>query len=288
MIIAIFLMAEAWILNLSYAFVDEQSVINYVSFASTITSLILAILAIIYGFYQSENGKKTNSALENNIDSLQATQRKFDEFINSVDVQLTSINESADTLKVVGSTFSRSVDKIEEIRKEVFDINKNHQKNHDDITSLFRDTLKNFTPTNNDSNSKFFNDQVLSSIFQKSSFMLDLISVLLVEAYDAKYEGDALNLVFDNFATPVHEVIQAGSDGVDIQSMSNFNKYTLSRYSLDILYVSNALGLINFDDNKKIKFIPEVIEKIRKYAASAKSVKSTKTFAEKIASSFVS
>lgn len=286
MIIAIFLMAEAWILNLSYAFVDEQSVINYVSFASTITSLILAILAIIYGFYQSENGKKTNSALENNIDSLQATQRKFDEFISSVDVQLTSINQSADTLKVVGSTFGRSVDKIEELRKEVFDLNKINQKNHDDIASSFRDTLRNFSPSNSAKNSEFLNQQILSNIFQKSSFMLDLISVLLVEAYDAKYEGGALDLIFDKFADPIYNLVQAGGDDIDIKSMSHFNRYTLTRYGIDILHIANALGIISFGEDEKIKFTPEVIEKIRKYAVSAKSVKSTKTFAEKISNSF--
>lgn len=288
MIIAIFLMAEAWILNLSYAFVDEQSVINYVSFASTITSLILAVLAIIYGFYQSENGKKSNAALEGNIDSLKATQNKLDFFVSSVDEQLKSINDSALNLKEIGFTFSSSISKIDELKNDISDINNNQKISHDNIWDI-KSQLKSMGEHKNSVDSEDF----VKKVFDEDAYLLGLFGVLLVAANKKAYKGNVLELIKKNFAGTIFDFLNdpenqdklGGKDGI-LKSLKSFSLDALVRYSIDVLHISNIFDILDFDeDGNNISFNKEQIDKLNEKYELVKSGRN-KYLAEAIIKSF--
>lgn len=100
LVISIILMIEAWILNISYSFKADQDVINYISFASTIASLLLAVLAIIYGFYQADGQHKLASTINFQLDSMREVQTSLNRAAEGLDGQLTQI---ASTTSVLGS-----------------------------------------------------------------------------------------------------------------------------------------------------------------------------------------
>jgi hypothetical protein len=63
-----------------YVFIDkvfryrsDQGVIGYVSFAGTIVSIILAVLAIVYSYYQNFAQKRDSSNIAAQVDLLRAT-----------------------------------------------------------------------------------------------------------------------------------------------------------------------------------------------------------------------
>lgn len=291
MIIAIFLMAEAWILNISYSFNGEQSVINYVSFASTITSLILAVLAIVYGFYQSETGKKSNAALEAHIDAMKKTQMELDGFVVSVEGQLVSVNESARKLESVGANLSASVNKIDDLKNEISHIKEEQRQGNEnikDVAKSLRDNMKLNTSSysKNSTTAKGF-DEIFNSIFNNATFSLSLMSVLLNEAYEAKYKGGIIELALDKFAEPVSKFIQSANEDElkEYSYLRGQTLRTLGRSVIDILFVLNALGLINEKD-EVIEFSSEYFDELKKHAERVKNNKHTKKVAEIIANSF--
>lgn len=96
MIIVILLLIEAGALVASHAFMSNQDVINYISFASTIASLLLAVLAIVYGFYQSESQRRTGDGVESHLSHLRVTTEQ----IRAVSTNLSENSRSVTDLSV--------------------------------------------------------------------------------------------------------------------------------------------------------------------------------------------
>ncbi|UYG96739.1 hypothetical protein [Cytobacillus firmus] len=79
---------------------DNTSVVDYVGFAGTIVSILLAVIAIIYSFYQS-------STYENSTQKLEITAKKIEQITN----ELSEVAEISGNIKYLKDT----VDKINNI-----------------------------------------------------------------------------------------------------------------------------------------------------------------------------
>ncbi|MEQ6435440.1 hypothetical protein V8Z74_10410 [Comamonas sp. w2-DMI] len=292
MIIAIFLMAEAWILNISYSFNGEQSVINYVSFASTITSLILAVLAIVYGFYQNETGKKSNAALEAHIDAMKKTQAELDAFVISVEGQLNSVTESADKLDRIGSDLSLSVNKIDDLKNEISHIKEGQRQGNENIKDVI-ESLK-ISSKSDLSKAKSFDassgniELILKNIFFATSYEVDLVSVLLVEAADRNYKGDVVDLAFSYYADPVLNFVN------DLDSKNSEKYKYLARHSIgslgqfisDIVTIAGFFGVYHERADGEMEFNAEILDELRECSDSARKSNNTKELADIISKSF--
>jgi len=111
-LIAIFLMLEAWILNASYAFRGDQDVINYISFASTIASLLLAVLAIIYGFVQADGQQKSASSMETQLNSMRGAQASLSETAVSLRNHLSAIASTTSVLQSISESIESNNAKL--------------------------------------------------------------------------------------------------------------------------------------------------------------------------------
>ncbi|MNX96937.1 hypothetical protein D3C86_1292820 [compost metagenome] len=111
-VISIVLMIEAWILNISYSFKADQDVINYISFASTIASLLLAVLAIIYGFYQADGQHKLASTINFQLDSMRSVQSSLNRAAEGLDGQLTQIASATSTLGTISNSIESTHTKL--------------------------------------------------------------------------------------------------------------------------------------------------------------------------------
>lgn len=101
-------MLEAWILNASYAFKGDQDVINYISFAATIASLLLAVLAIIYGFVQADGQQKSASSLESQLDGMRGAQSSLTETATSLKSHLSAIASTTSVLQGISDAIEKN------------------------------------------------------------------------------------------------------------------------------------------------------------------------------------
>lgn len=102
MLIIILGFIEAGVLIASHRLMSSSDVLNYISFASTIASLLLAVLAIVYGFYQSESQKRSG---------------------DGVDMHLSHLRTTADQIRAVSTTLSENSSGVIELSTSLRNLN---------------------------------------------------------------------------------------------------------------------------------------------------------------------
>lgn len=154
MLIVILLMLEAGALVASHAFMSNQDVINYISFASTIASLLLAVLAIVYGFYQSESQKRVGDGIEvhllkitNATDKMSAVSQELMENSKGVAVLALSLPALNEVISTTHQSILRLDDNVRNISHEqgkVFSVVSEIRESH---FSSFPSSDKDKTPS---------------------------------------------------------------------------------------------------------------------------------------------
>ncbi|MED4782700.1 hypothetical protein [Brevibacillus choshinensis] len=86
---------------------DNQNVINYFGFAGTLVSIILAIVALIYAFYQSSTYESTSSKLD-------SSAKKIEEATQHLE-KVNELNEVTATLKETYNLISSRVQQVQEV-----------------------------------------------------------------------------------------------------------------------------------------------------------------------------
>ncbi len=119
MIVTIIVILEAFIAYLSFIYADNKSALGYTSFAGTVISIILAVLAIGYTYGESIKQKNQTDTVANQIGSL-------NEVIKNIQTQssaLNSISEINDQLLGLSRSFtdglSNTHHKVEEVGETV-------------------------------------------------------------------------------------------------------------------------------------------------------------------------
>jgi hypothetical protein len=111
---------------------DNTSVVDYIGFAGTIMSLILAVIAIIYSFYQNSTYVNSTQKLESSADKIEeitkelAKAKELQKVLFDFKGEVTNINESIAGLREVVSTIQHGVNNtlqsVEETRIELFGV----------------------------------------------------------------------------------------------------------------------------------------------------------------------
>lgn len=101
MLIVILMTVEGFVFYVSFENSNSGSALGYVSFAGTITSIILAVLAIIYGFVQSGSQDRKSEAISE---------------------QMGMIKEVVDSLKKSGNSLGSDVAKLEQLTIKIDDL----------------------------------------------------------------------------------------------------------------------------------------------------------------------
>ncbi|EHU1703088.1 hypothetical protein A1Z17_RS05740 [Acinetobacter baumannii] len=136
--IIILLIIEAFIFWVAFQFAGNSSALGYVSFAGTLISIILAVLAIGYTYGESHQQKNSSITLGNQIESLVAIKDKLE-------IQAEALND----IKFLKSSLENFSEKVD---NHFFETNDNLQKVKFD--------LQVFGKSSNDVN--VFNDSELS------------------------------------------------------------------------------------------------------------------------------
>lgn len=103
---------------------NETQVINYISFSGTIVSIILAVLAIIYSFFQSITQQSNSDKIASNLESLtgvaSTVNASVDKMTSQVDTLNTVVNTVQSLPKDIVSLVSEALEKLN--REHVIDM----------------------------------------------------------------------------------------------------------------------------------------------------------------------
>jgi hypothetical protein len=82
--------------------------LNYISFAGTIASILLAIIAIIYSFVQNESQQRSSGAIAGQIENMRAESRNLTEQRTKLESQLDRVAAIASKLDAVDIAVAES------------------------------------------------------------------------------------------------------------------------------------------------------------------------------------
>ncbi|HFJ9448209.1 hypothetical protein JOY42_26045 [Bacillus tropicus] len=130
--------------------IDAKSLIEQISFASSFVSIILAIMAMIYAFFQARESSQQNIQVQHSLGKLDeriieliSIKGEFSALNSAIEEQSKWINNSVEELKHVMDDFKEAVEvsqkesdpglknKIEEIEKNLDKIQKSKKKADD-------------------------------------------------------------------------------------------------------------------------------------------------------------
>lgn len=168
---------------------DEETV-SYIGFAGTLISIILAVIAIIYSFYQS-------SVYDNSTRSLNESSIRIKKLVKDVSIsfnKLSSSIENINELKLITKSLENSIKVIEEVSCDIqggVNETKEEIKYIKNKFTLFDNTEKNTI----NSNQIIYSEDQIKNIMSSFVFVHRIVLCALYKAYIHKKEFNLRALV---------------------------------------------------------------------------------------------
>ena len=237
---ALVMLIEYWIFSVSHSVSGEQAIVNYVSFASTIASILLAVIAIIYSFVQTDSQQKSGSAIALQIDHLKEVSTQLGNSKEQLEKQLDRVNlvtEKIDDLhELLGGKFNNVEVILSQMRK---DISAN---------------LKTTVPANPTSIQALTSNTDLLSAILKSTYESDLLTYAL-NLYAKNFNS---TLSWDDFLTKHYATPLASNT----ENKTDFKAYFY--IGIHLLAPLRNIGWLTFENEKL-----NLSDKFKKYLSEA-------------------
>jgi len=231
--ITILLIVEGFIFWVSFQFSGNSSALGYVSFAGTLISIILAVLAIGYTYGESQQQKNSSSTLANQIESLVAIKDKLE-------IQAEALN-NINVLKLTLDEFAKNVyGQLENSKKGFEDFKKNFGTSNKDIQSS---ALKNTDA----SVTKLFN---AASPFIKISLILLIMFIANKKDKEDKKVGGSVSELY-NFLI-----------SLNLEGLSNDDEHSIFGGMATWFQVLNRIDELSIDN---CYVSPELIKIFKDY-----------------------
>lgn len=119
------------IMHIIYSGAGDSTFTEQFSFASTITSIILSVIAIIYTFIDGESGKVANEKIINSAEVINSNTNKLGEMITAIDNSVEGLN------------------RIDELKEILLKIERNNHDNFRKVDEVMREMLITKVESNN-------------------------------------------------------------------------------------------------------------------------------------------
>lgn len=123
-LIVIIVVVEGFIAYSSFIHAGNANALSYISFAGTLVSIILAVLAIGYTYGESVKQK-------NNADTVVGQINKLNDVIDNIDLSVDALNRIetiSNNLNLLSATFNQSVPRIDATHTGVYELKKYFQE----------------------------------------------------------------------------------------------------------------------------------------------------------------
>ena len=238
MVIALVVVVEAWVLNMSYSFQSEEAVINYVSFAATIASLLLAVIAIIYGFYQSDGQQKSAAAISSQIDLMRAVQKELNVASAGISQQLAGMTITATDLKNLSELLDGAHAALGTIQGDIGGLRAQHLSVQEAVAGMRANAMKQAGHESARPGDAGAKREFIKYVLKSASASGELMIVALfglIKHRDAK-AADWIKFVETHYIDPLSSTEEG-----------NFIAFKYSVVGLEIIVTHRALGLLNWE-----------------------------------------
>ncbi|WP_161911790.1 hypothetical protein, partial [Janthinobacterium sp. Ant5-2-1] len=256
-LICLLLMVEYWIFQSARDFSNSQEVLNYVSFAGTIASIILAVVAIIYSFVQNDSQQTISGILSRELENLKDVASDLSGSNVDLKNHLNRVDQITDKLEVLDKGMLQSQGQLTTIHGEVAK-----------LTALQSGALsiKSSPSTGNSGN-----DSLSKKILRQSTFDADVAAYALYKynLVSEESQPDYYDFLADFYAKNSLKAASYRSGGVDIalrEVIGTGNQIFMVLRSLNLLRLDKSSDgkpdrLILSEE--LIAALPEIIEEIR-------------------------
>lgn len=178
LVIAVLLMGEYWLISISYDSVDNERLTTFVSFAATIASLILAVLAIIYSFLQNDSSSKSTHAIIEQTKELKVTAIDLHEAAASITENLSRASDITKAMEDIEKDIKQSMD-------SVLNINNKLDEMGDNIKGFAKEKARK-DAGETDNLSKMAAIDVARSLLSMTTYDLDIFAYSLKKYHENK------------------------------------------------------------------------------------------------------
>ncbi|MBL0675243.1 hypothetical protein ACK327_01510 [Aeromonas dhakensis] len=112
LIILLLMIAQALIHFWSTETMSSSQIVNYISFAGTIVSIILAVLAIVYSFYQSFSQQNNVDSISREVDNLKETAKKVSESAHEISSATSYLPKIMDDVVLLPRKINEAVEQV--------------------------------------------------------------------------------------------------------------------------------------------------------------------------------
>jgi len=98
LVVLVVVVSEYVFLDKVFKYGANEGIVSYISFAGTIVSIILAVLAIVYSYYQNFSQQRDSNNIATQIDLLRKTVNEVQITKAEFSSELSRINEISDKL----------------------------------------------------------------------------------------------------------------------------------------------------------------------------------------------
>ncbi len=244
LLIALLLIIEYWIFSLSHSISGEQTIVNYVSFASSISSILLAVTAIIYSFIQADGQQKTAGLLSYQVEEIKRASGDMRISKDQLEGQLNrlgSVTNKIDELtSLVGGKFNTMEGSFAELRRELTEKAKAQPpvQNIDHAKQYDKTLVANAILAQTTWNADFFT-YALYRLMKDGNIklkLIDFISTHFAKPLSSQPEGSSYSEYLSvglQIATSLRAVgLLQGSADVQVTLSEELEKYLTKRGSL--------------------------------------------------------
>ena len=272
LVMAVLMMTEYWIVTSSYEYKSSELLISYVSFAATIASILLAIIAIIYSFVQADAQQSASAMIVSQIDSLRSVSEKLSDSGGQITDQILRITDTATKLEQLEGSLDSANQKLQGIEGHITGLQVSQQQVFTALNALTQKSDSSLDkPTVN------LNDgyTLAYRLYQSSSFDADLFGYFLSRYLKSRdsIKLSIIQVIVKLYVAPIDTSERTLTPNASGQG-------GLSKAFL-LLSISRSLGIMTAKD-KDWEVRPEFIEHIHKIALITKANTEVPLIAETI------
>lgn len=264
MTILILLMMQAGALTASHVFMSSQDVINYISFASTIASLLLAVLAIVYGFYQSESQKRTGDGIEVHLSHLRTTTEQIRSVSTSLAANSSDAAELSSSLKNLNEALQATHSKLNSVEGSVNNVVR-QQESLGTSLNVMLGSPGNVAPAGRDAASQTAMDEAAQIVLGEGSGLhFRLVAAAILYAFKDK---ENLEIPIEDFANEFIETVQS-------EKMMDWSTDAWVSALIIAFSVLKAIDVIDFivDENDLVKSLTFNVKKVEIIDGAVESI----------------
>lgn len=266
---------------------ENDTILNYISFAGTITSILLALIAIIYSFVQNFTNVTLNQKLIDTADKIETATQKVNSSLSGIDDAATKLENVSVSVANATTNIDKSSENIKKISEKIDETMEGFTKSSDEVFLRFECVTSEIQETMNErlesANSGILNvsKQIselreMSQKSQSSNIISDTSSSLINEEYINNFVDSSSTMG----ATAIFLFIKLFKMGIKRIEIINALRHVFNDdydYAYGYIVATTSTGLISYYNDNDAEDVTIIIQDINSHFIEKIESKITKS-----------